>query len=142
MDGNTARHPIMSAIFPKRGESPPATARHRCLVTKHQKKYQVTEHFVLAWLGALMSIGAFFNGDNNRGVEAVYSNASYGVSLLFIQNTMPKNAFVFLRTTFTSPAPKIKSLQANVVMIHCSRFGELSICSWGVFVLFGLLGIA
>jgi hypothetical protein len=44
-----------------------------------------------------MSIGAFFNGDNNRGVEAVYSNASYGVSLLFIQNTMPKNAFIFLR---------------------------------------------
>jgi hypothetical protein len=87
----------MSAIFPKRGESPPANARHCCLVTKHQKKYQVTEHFVLAWLGALMSIGAFFNGDNNRGVDAIYSNASYGVSLPFIQNTMPQNAFIFLR---------------------------------------------
>ena len=41
--------------------------------------------------------GAFFNGDNNRGIDAIYSNASYGVSIPFIQNTMPQTAFVFLR---------------------------------------------
>ena len=74
-DVNTTKRPIMSAIFPRRGESLPG---HRCLVTKHKKRYQVTEHFVLAWVGAVMSAGAFFNfnGDNNRGINANYSNAS------------------------------------------------------------------
>jgi hypothetical protein len=45
-DGKTVRRPIMSAIFPKRGERLPANARHRCSVTKNHKKYQVIEHFV------------------------------------------------------------------------------------------------
>eukprot|EP00956_Cyclotella_meneghiniana_P044563 scaffold323191_cov89-Cyclotella_meneghiniana.AAC.1 len=94
-DVNTTKRPIMSAIFPRRGESLPG---HRCLVTKHKKRYQVTEHFVLAWLGAVMSAGAFFNfnGDNNRGINANYSNASYGVPVPYIQNTMPQKAFFFL----------------------------------------------
>ena len=97
-DVNTTKRPIMSAIFPRRGESLPANARHRCLVTKHKKRYEVTEHFVVAWLGAVMSAGAFFNfnGDNNRGINAIYSNASYGVPVPYIQNTMPQKAFFFL----------------------------------------------
>ena len=76
-DGNTTKRPIMAAVFPRRGESLPANARHRCLVTKHKKRYQVTEHFILAWLGAVivMTAGAFFNGDNNRGIDAIYSSA-------------------------------------------------------------------
>ncbi len=96
-DGNTTRRPILSAIFPKRGESLPANARHRCLISKDKKRYQVTEHFTLAWLGAIMSTGAFFNGDNNCGIDAIYSNASCGISIPFIQNTMPQKAFIFLR---------------------------------------------
>ena len=102
-DGNTTKRPIMSAVFPRRGESLPANnARHRCLVTKHKKRYQVTEHFILAWLGAVivMTAGAFFNGDNNRGmIDAIYSSACYDVSFLpYIQNTMSsQKAFVFLR---------------------------------------------
>ena len=110
-DGNTARRPIMSAIFPKRGESLPANARHRCLVTKHHKKCQVTvtKHYVLAWLGALMSIGAFFNGENNRGIDAIYSSASYGVSVRLIQNTKP---MIVKKATKRQPAyPRVnKSL--------------------------------
>ena len=75
-DGNTTKRPIMAASFPKRGETLPANACHRCLVTKNTKQYQVMEHLGLAWLGAIMSAGSFFNGDNNRGVDAIYSNAS------------------------------------------------------------------
>ena len=124
-DGDTARRPIMSAIFPKKGESLPTNACHHCLVTKHNKKYQVKEHFVFAWLGALMSVGAFFNGDNNRGIDAIYSNASYGVSVPFIQNTIPKNAFNFLRNYIHFSRTQDQSFQANVAMILCSRFGAL-----------------
>ena len=55
------------------------------------------EQFILAWLGVVMYAGAFFNGDNNRDIDVIYSNASYGVSVPFIQNTMPQKAFIFLR---------------------------------------------
>jgi hypothetical protein len=38
---------------------------------------------------------AFFSGDNNSGDNCIYTNPPHGVSVPWIQNTMPRNAFTF-----------------------------------------------
>jgi hypothetical protein len=41
--------------------------------------------------------GAYFGGKNNCGINNIYQNAPYGVSIPFIQNAMPRDAFDFMR---------------------------------------------
>lgn len=52
---------------------------------------------MLAWLGCTIYAGALFSGDNNRGIDAIYSDSSYGMSVPFIHNTMTQDAFIFMR---------------------------------------------
>jgi hypothetical protein len=92
--GNTTKRPILTAIFPSRGSNLPPDARKRC---KTGKIYSVTENFIIAWIGILICCGAFFTGDNNRGVNCIYTNPPHGVSVPWIQNAMPHHAFNFLR---------------------------------------------
>ncbi len=45
----------------------------------------------MAWYGMVINIGAMFHGNNNCGINAIYTDSSYGLSLPFIQSTMTKN---------------------------------------------------
>jgi len=96
-DGNTTRRPIMKAIFPQRGESLPLNAHHRCAVSGTRRQFTITEHFVLAWLGSIIYAGALFHGDSNQGIDAIYTDSSYGIGVPFIRNIMTQDAFIFMR---------------------------------------------
>jgi hypothetical protein len=93
--GQTTKRPILSAVFRKKGEQLPANARHRCI---SKKQYKVTANFIIAWIGILLAAGAYCaGGDNNRCIKCIYRSSPYGISVPWIQNTMPENAFRFLR---------------------------------------------
>jgi hypothetical protein len=64
--GNTTKHPILTAIIPS---------------CKTGMIYSVTANFLIAWIGILNCCGAFFTGDNNRGVNCIYTNPPHGVSV-------------------------------------------------------------
>jgi hypothetical protein len=97
-DGNHTKRPIYKPVFTEHGRPLPNNARHRCKVSEGERKLEVDKYFVLAWFGCLMMVaGAFFGGDNNRGIDAIYADPEYGLSIPYIQNTMPKRAFKFMR---------------------------------------------
>ncbi len=96
-DGNITKRPILQLFVPSRSNPLPPNARHRWKQMKNGRKFDVTEYSILAWLGSLMYAGAFFHGDNNRGVDSIYATADNGLSIPFIRNTMTTHAFRFHR---------------------------------------------
>ena len=95
-DGNITKRPIFVPwICRGQRDKRPAEARHRADCSEFKPK--VTIEYVLAWIGILILSGAYFGGKNNRGINNIYRNAPYGVSVPFIQNSMPRNAFDFMR---------------------------------------------
>ena len=111
----------MKAIFPQRGESLPLNARHRCAVSGTRRQFTITEHFVLAWLGSIIYAGALFHGDSNRGIDAIYTDSSYGIGVPFIRNTMTQDAFIFMRNYIHFAALEIRRSRASWGIILCSR---------------------
>jgi hypothetical protein len=95
-DGNITARPFYSAVYPNNNLNLPSNARHRWIPPKGNRDFDITDNFVLAWLGIVIYSGALFSGDNNRGINAIYSDAAYGISVPFIQNTMTRNAFKFM----------------------------------------------
>jgi hypothetical protein len=96
-DGNITARPFYSAVYPNNNNlNLPSNARHRWIPPKGNRDFDITDNFVLAWLGIVIYSGALFSGDNNRGINAIYSDAAYGISVPFIQNTMTRNAFKFM----------------------------------------------
>ena len=55
------------SLWPPRGEALPTNACHRCEVTERCQKSPVTEYYVLAWVGSIIYVGAFFHGRDNWG---------------------------------------------------------------------------
>ena len=68
--------------------------RHRA--DKEKKKYTITTGFVLCWMGMLILQGAHFGADK-RSAAKMWRGQPYGTSILYIQNTMIRNANVCMR---------------------------------------------
>jgi hypothetical protein len=96
-DGNPTKRPILTPVFVKRGQTLPSNARHCWKPMEGERQYDVSKSFVIAWFGILISTGALFSGDNNRGINAIYKEDRYGIAVPYIQNTMTKKAFTFMR---------------------------------------------
>ena len=64
---------------------------------KSPKQPSVTANYVLAWFGILLMCDAYFAGDINNGINCVYRDHPYGISVPFIKNTMPRESFRFMR---------------------------------------------
>ena len=96
-EGNATKRPILTQVFPEKDSDVPPNARHRWMPGPGHRQLNISPYFVITWLGILMVAGAYFKGDNNHGIKAIYKNPPYGISVPFIQNAMPFSAFVFLR---------------------------------------------
>ena len=74
-------------------ESLPAGARHRA--DNARTKYTITPYFIMAWVAIAIISGAHFGDRRNH--RKVWMNAPYGISIPYIQNAMPRDAFEFMR---------------------------------------------
>lgn len=99
--GNVTARPIYSFVSPSTTRNAtanlPSNARHRRIIPQGERHFDVTPYSVMAWIGIVVYAGAIFTGDINRGIDAIYCESAYGVSVPFVQNTMTKKAFYFLR---------------------------------------------
>ena len=95
-EGNVTKRSILKQVFPTAKEKFPPGARHHH-ISGNKRPLFASIGFVIAWFGILILCGAFFRGDSNRGINAVYATGAYGLSIPVIQNAMPKDSFTWLR---------------------------------------------
>ena len=69
-------------------------SRHR--TENEKKKYEITPGFIMAWMSILIIMGAHF-GSSKRDTRKLWKNSPYGLSIPYVQNAMPRNAFEFMR---------------------------------------------
>ena len=64
---------------------------------KGKKKYWAMANFNMALTGILIVLGALFAvWDNNHGINWIYCDPPHGAFSPYIQNTMLKNAIIFI----------------------------------------------
>ncbi len=97
-DGVPTKKPFFQPVFHEADDAdeskhPIATAFHRA--DKEPSQYPITQNSVIAWIGILLISSAHFT--DNRNQRNIWMNAPYGVSIPYIQNTMTRRSFEFLR---------------------------------------------
>ena len=94
-DGTKTNSKYLAPIWQsnKSDKQPTSDARHRA--DKEQKNYSITPYFVLAWLGILIIMGGKFGDRQNQ--DTILKEMPYGIYLPYIQTTMPRDAFQWMR---------------------------------------------
>ena len=60
------------------------------------KRSNITVGFIICWIGILIINGSHF-GATKKESRKLWAKPSYGISIPYMSNTMPINAFEFLR---------------------------------------------
>ena len=89
-DGNKKKRPFFKSCK-KCDEG----AQHRA-ANEPRNKFKIIHNYIIAWIGHLIYLGAIFGG-KVAGSNLVYQEAPYGVSIPFLQNSMVRNSFEFMR---------------------------------------------
>ncbi len=92
-DGKATKTSFLVPIFLKKKEKPPEKARHRA--DNEPVKYNITAGFIIAWIAILIIGGAHF-GDR-RNIRCMWMAAPFGLSMPYVQNSMTRDAFEFMR---------------------------------------------
>jgi hypothetical protein len=74
-----------------------ASGGTHCADNSNLKPRITAEECIFVWNAILIFSCVYFGGKNNCGINNIYQNAPYGVSIPFIQNTMPRDAFDFMQ---------------------------------------------
>ena len=78
----------------KQGRHTTPGSRHRA--DKEKKKYNITAGFVICWVAALILQSAHFGADK-RSAGKLWRAQPYGISIPYLQNTMTRDAYIFMR---------------------------------------------
>ena len=98
LEGNATPKPILKQIFLCPGEDPPPNARNHFIPTERNRHLECTVNFLIAWFGVLILCGAYFSGDSNHRIKALYTYGHYGMTIPIALNAMPLSLFHFIRS--------------------------------------------
>ncbi len=111
-DGNPKKRPYLETV-PTLTDGEPTPGRpHRA--DREQDKWRITPGFIICWVAILILQGAHF-GSDKKLLRNMWRRSPYGISMPYIQNTMMRDAFEFLRQYihFSENYQRPKSSDAN-----------------------------
>jgi hypothetical protein len=92
-DGNHKKRPYLETV-PTLTDSEPLSGHHHC-ADREQDKWPITPGFITCWVAILIIQGAHFDSDK-KSTRKMWQCPPYGISIPYVQNTMPRDTFEFL----------------------------------------------
>ena len=93
-DGNLKKRPYLKTV-PAMTDGQPTPGRHHRMDC-NQDKWKITPGFVICWVAIIIIQGAHF-GSDKKSMRKMWQRPPYGISIPYVQNTMRRDAFEFMR---------------------------------------------